>query len=43
VHHAICVHPQIAFVARGKNQQTVAWNDQRAINRELQAMRDERR
>lgn len=41
---SVCLHPKIAFVARGENRPTVPWNDRRAIDDELERLRadDER-
>jgi hypothetical protein len=33
----VALHPKLAFVIRGENRPQVAWNDQRAIDQELEA------
>jgi hypothetical protein len=38
----ICTYPKIAFVSKGENRPHVAWNDQRVIDRELEAIHEER-
>ena len=35
----LSVYPKLAFVTKGENRPTVAWNDQAAIDRELEVLR----
>ena len=35
----LSVYPKLAFVTKGVNKPTVAWNDQAAIDKELEVLR----